>query len=163
MSTEKKILEIIELIRRDDSVDAPPDAIRWAGNLFRTRAVEPRKSLVKKLLGVLRMEVAPNKAAFGERSTSATQARQMLYQAGDNAVDLRIEPLQKGFRIRGQVLGEGFAGAPVRLFNDAQTLETNANELSEFSFDSMRPGEYELAIHGETYEISLKAIDIGGD
>jgi hypothetical protein len=160
MSTEKNILEIIELMRRDDSVDAPADSIRWAGNLFRSRAAEPRTSFVKKLAAVLQMELTPNKPAFGERSASASQVRQMLYQAADNAIDLRIEPQPKGFGIRGQVLGDGFAGASIRLFSDARSLETTANEMSEFALESVPTGEYELTILSDGFEISLKAIVI---
>ena len=159
MSTEKNIL--VELMLRDDSVDPPADAIRWASNLFRARATEPKHSLLKKLVATLQMEIAPNKPAFGERSASTSQARQMLYRAGDNAIDLRIEPQSKGFGIRGQVLGEGFAGAAVRLFNDAHSVETTANEVSEFSFEKVPAAEYELTVRGEGFEISLKAIVIG--
>ena len=161
MSAEKNILEILELMRHDDSVDPPADSIRWASNLFKTRAAEPRKNLIQRLTAVLQAEIAPDKPAFGERSTSTAQVRQMLYRAGDHAVDLRIEPAAKDFDIRGQVLGEGFSSASIRLFDDARTFETTANEMSEFAIDGVPPGEYELTVHGDRFEISLKAIRTG--
>ena len=92
-NSEKQILEeIINLMMKDDSADAPEDAVKWSKNLFRTRAAaEPKKSLVQKVLAILQMDLAPNKAAFGERSAGTAQERQMLFQAGEsNAVDLRI-------------------------------------------------------------------------
>ena len=159
MSTEKNILEILELMRRDDSIDAPAGSIRWASNLFRT-LTNDKPSLVKRLVAALQMEIAPNKPAFGERSASASQVRQLLFKAGDNAIDLRIEPHQKGSSIRGQVLGEGFAGAKVRLFSDDRSNDTSANEMSEFSFDNVPAGEYELVIRGGELEINLKSIEI---
>ena len=161
MSTEGNILEIIELMRRDDSVDAPAGSIQWASNLFRQRASKPKSSLIKRLVAALEMEIKPNQQAFGERSASTSQVRQMLFRAGDNAVDLRIEPQHKGFGIRGQVLGEGFAEASVRLFDDARSFEAKVNAISEFAFESVPAGEYELAIRGTEFEISLKAVKIG--
>ncbi len=147
-------------MQRDDSIDAPTDSVRWASNLFRTRAAEPKTSLLKKLAAVLQMEIAPGKPAFGERSASTSAVRQMLYRAGDNAVDIRIENAKKVFMIRGQILGDGFANAAIRLAEDNRTYETNANETSEFQFHNVPAGVYELNIQGSTVEITLKAIDI---
>ena len=160
MSTETNIQNILELMRRDDSVDAPGDSIRWASNLFRTRAAEPKASFVKRLVAVFQMEIAPNKPAFGERSASASATRQILYKAEDNAVDVRIEKAKKGLTVRGQILGDGFENASVRLFDDRRSFDATANESSEFRFDSVPVGRYELTIHGNGVEITLKAIDI---
>ena len=147
-------------MRRDDSVDAPADSLRWASNLFRTRAAQPKKSLVKKLAAILQMEIAPNKPAFGERSTTTSQVRQLLFRAEENAIDLRIEPGKGGFSLRGQILGEGFAGASVTLSDDANTFGTKISHTSEFRFDNVPAGRYELAIQGESVEITLKTIDV---
>ena len=62
------------------------------------------------------MDLSPNKAAFGERSASATQVRQMLFGAGENSIDLRIIENEKGLlTMHGQILGEGFENAFVKL------------------------------------------------
>ena len=160
MSTEKNLQNILELIRRDDSVDAPADSIRWASNLFRTRAAETKPSLIKKLVAVLQMEIAPNKPAFGERSATTSSIRQILYRADENAVDLRIEKARKGFTIRGQVLGDGFAGASATLSEDAKTFEATASDSSEFRFEGVPAGNYQLTIRGSAAEIELKSVDI---
>ena len=160
MSAEKNIQKILELIRRDDSVDAPADSIRWASNLYRTRALDRKPSLITKLVAFLQIEIAPDNPAFGERSTSASSVRQILYRADENAVDLRIEKAKKGFTIRGQILGEGFADAKAALSNDAKTFDTTANESSEFRFDNLQPGNYNLTIRGASVEIELKSVDI---
>jgi len=106
------------------------------------------------------MEIAPNRPAFGERSASASQVRQMLYRAGDNAVDLRIEPKKKAFSLRGQILGEGFAGASIELSRDSHVFTVQASEMSEFEFTDLPTGRYQLLIQGEGFEITLKTIDI---
>jgi hypothetical protein len=160
MSTEKNLQNILDLIRRDDSVDAPADSIRWAGNLFRTRAAETKPSLLKKLVAVLQMEIAPNEPAFGERSATTSSVRQILYRADENAVDLRIEKAKKGFTIRGQVLGDGFAGAKAILSDDVKTFEATANESSEFRFENIPAANYRLTIRGSAVEIELKGVDI---
>ena len=160
MSTEKNLQNILDLMQRDDSVDAPADSVRWASNLFRTRATEPKQSLVKKIAAILQMEIAPGKPALGERSSSASNVRQMLFRADDNAIDLRVEPAKKGFTIRGQILGTGFTDATVTLSDDIKTKETRTSETSEFQFDNVVGGRYELVIRGESLEVSLKSIDI---
>ena len=160
MSTEKNLQNILDLMQRDDSVDAPADSIRWASNLFRTRATQPKSSLVKKIAAILQMDIAPGKPAFGERSASASKVRQMLFRADDNAVDIRVEPSKKGFTVRGQVLGTGFENASVTLSDDVATRETPTSETSEFHFENVVAGRYELVIRGEGIEISLRAIDV---
>jgi hypothetical protein len=160
MSTEKNLEKILDLMRRDDSVDASADSIRWASNVFRTRAVEPKPSLIKKLVAVFHMEIAPNTPAFGERSASTGSVRQILYRADDNAVDLRIEKIKKGFTIRGQVLGDGFAGAKAMLSDDVRSFEATTKESSEFRFDNIPAGTYQLTIHGSQVEIELKGVNI---
>ena len=160
MSTKKNLDEIIDLMRRDDSIDAPADSIRWARNLFKTRAAAPPATLMQKLVAVLQMEIKPNTAAFGERSATTSQIRQMLYRAGENAVDIRVGPANKGFEVRGQILGDGFARASLRLFNDTNVYNVRANENSEFSIEKVPADKYDLVITGDEAEITLKTIDI---
>ena len=160
MSTEKNIENILELMRLDDSVDAPADTIRWASNVFRTRAAERQPSLIKKLVAVFQMEIAPNKPAFGERSASTSIVRQILYRAEENAVDLRIEQIKKAFTIRGQVLGDGFAVSKVTLTDDMKTFQTTTNEASEFRFENIPAGSFQLTIQGSKVEIELKGVNI---
>lgn len=153
---DDNIKRIIHLMQTDNSVDAPADAIKWSKNIFRTRAAEPKKTVVEKVLAVLQMDLSPDKAAFGERSASASQTRQMLFEAGENSIDLRISETEKGFAIKGQILGEGFENAMVKL-ND---LETETNDLSEFTFENVAAGEYDLILKTEVKEILLEEIEI---
>lgn len=143
-------------MQTDKSVDAPQDAIKWSKNIFRTRAIEPKRSIVEKVLAVLQMDISPNKAAFGERSTSVTQTKQMLFEAGEDSIDLRISEGEKGFNIKGQILGEGFENATVKL----GSFETNANDLSEFSFDEIPGGKYDLTLKTNEKEILIEEIEL---
>jgi hypothetical protein len=160
MSNEDLIDKIVRLMQSDDSADAPADALRWSKNLFRSRLAEPKKSLVERVLGVLQLDLSPNKAIFGERSASAADVRQMLFSAGDHRIDLRIAKINKGFRVSGQVLGEGFDGAEAKIFNDKKTFSAKSNELSEFVFEKIAKDKYTLSLISKGKEILIENIKI---
>ena len=155
-NNEQAINKIIRLMQTDESVDAPTDAIRWSKNIFRTRAVEPKKSVVEKILAVLQMDLSPNRAAYGERSAAASQARQMLFQAGENALDIRIAKTEQGFNLHGQILGEGFANGTVKL----GAFETTANENSEFKLAKIPNGIYNLSVQSGEKEIVVEDLEL---
>lgn len=151
------IKQITNLMRTDDSVDAPADAILWSKNIFRTRRTEPRRSAVERILAVLRADLAPGRAVFGERSGSSSAARQMLFEAGETGIDLRIAETGEGFEVRGQILGEGFGGAAVRFGR----LETTADELGQFGFEGVPAGRSDLSVRTADREIVIEEIELG--
>ncbi len=153
---ENLINKIAQLMETDNSFDAPTDAIKWAKNIFRARVAEPKKSFMQKVLAVLQVDLLPNKAAFGERSASAGGARQMLFQAGENSIDLRVSETEKGFSLRGQILGEGFANCTIKLGE----FETISNELSEFAFAEIPNGKYDLTLQTGKTEITIENLEI---
>lgn len=153
---DQTINKIIRLMETDESVDAPQDAISWSKNIFLTRVVEPKKSIVEKVLAVLQMDLSPNKAVFGERSASASNARQMLFQPGDASIDLRIKQEENGFSIHGQILGEGFSNGIIKLGD----FETTANEVSEFKFVKIPSGKYNLHLQKDDREIVIEELQL---
>jgi hypothetical protein len=155
-NSDDNIKKIISLMQTDNSVDAPQDAIKWSKNIFRTRAVEPKRSIVQKVLAVLQMDISPNKAAFGERSASASQERQMLFEAGDTSIDLRISKSEKGFNVKGQILGEVFENAAVKFGN----FETETNDLGEFNFNEIQSGKFDLTLRTDEKEILIEEIEL---
>jgi hypothetical protein len=161
MNNEEILKRIVHLMHTDDSADAPADAVQWSKNLFRARAAEPKQSLVQKIAAVLQIDLAPQKAVFGERSASSGAVRQMLFTAGEAQIDLRIAPEDKGFKVAGQVLGEDFAGAQAKLFNESKNFSAKFNELSEFSFEKIAKGKYTLSLIFKDKEILVENIEIG--
>lgn len=144
-------------MQTDRSEDAPQDAVKWAKNIFRAPAVESKRSFAQKVLAVLQMDLSPDKAAFGERSASAAEARQMLFGAGENSIDLRITKTEKDLlTIRGQILGEGFANSTVKLGE----YETEANDLSEFKFTEIPAGNYDLIFQTDDAEIVIEDLNL---
>ena len=153
---QQEIDRIIYLMQRDKSADAPADAIRWAKNIFLTRAVEPKKSVVERVLAILQMDLSPNRAAYGERSASGSQARQMLFQAGENALDIRIVKNEQGFNMRGQILGAGFANCTIKL----EKFETTANEIGGFELVNLPGGIYNLIVQKDEKEITVESLEL---
>jgi hypothetical protein len=152
---ENLINKITHLMQTDDSVDAPPDAIKWAKNIYRARAAQRKETFLQKIAAVLQIDLAPGEAAFGERSASAN-ARQMLFSAGENSIDVRIAKIENGFNLRGQILGSGFAGCRVKLGE----FETVSSELSEFSFPEIPAGKYDLTLRTNDAEIVIGNLEI---
>ena len=116
---------------------------------------QPAKSVLERVMAVLRVDLAPNRAAFGERSTGEGQARQMLFESGDNAVDLRIRATDKGFEVRGQVLGSGFANGEIEILGPKKTIHANLTEVSHFDVAGLKAGYYSVSIKGNDKEIFI--------
>jgi hypothetical protein len=155
-SNDEIINKIIHLMQTDESADAPADSVKWAKNIFRARAAEPKKSLVQKILAVLQMDLSGAQPAFGERSATLSQTRQMLFQAGDNAVDLRISEEEGGFTVQGQILGEGFADCIAKLGD----FEVKTTGLSEFRFTQIPGGRYDLVLQTADREIEIAGLEL---
>lgn len=142
-------------MQTDDAADAPADAVKWAKNIFRARAAQKKKSLVQKVLAVLQVDLSGGQVAFGERS-AASQTRQMFFQAGENAIDLRVAKTESGLNLQGQILGEGFEKCVVKLGE----FETIANNLGEFGFAGIPSGKYDLTLLAADREITAANLEL---
>lgn len=159
-SEEQKIEHIIQRMLTDRSVDAPEDVVTYARNLYRTRAAEPKASIIRRVLAVMQVDLTPNRAAFGERSASGSQARQMLFDSGDNAVDLRITAIDDKFDIRGQILGDGFANGEIEIISDQVSITVKIDKTNAFNVSGLAAGEYNLTIVGKNTEIQIDKLDL---
>lgn len=160
LSEEQQLDHIIHRMASDDSIDAPTDAIKYAKDLFRTRTNKPVPTLLRRILAVLQADLAPGTAAFGERSAGEAKARQMLFESGDNAVDLRIKSLEKGFAIHGQILGDGFENGTATIEIGNFSVKAEIDTSGEFRFAGIKPGKYTLILHGTTHEIAIEPLDL---
>lgn len=143
-------------MQTDRSEDAPSDAIQWSQNLFRTRTVEQKPGIFERIVGVLNQELKPGLSVSGERSASTGQSRQMLFQAGDNSVDLRVTKKGDKFEVRGQILGDGCENASISLGE----VQLELDEFGSFLFTNVSEGSYELLIRAQDREIVLKGIEL---
>ncbi len=159
-NTEEKIGHIISRMLADKSVDAPQDAIQYAKNLYRTRAAVPKASLIQRIKAVMQVDLAPNRAAFGERSASGAQARQLLFDAVENAVDLRVTAVESGFDIRGQVLGDGFENGEIEIAGEEYSFDAKIDQASGFKFSIPSAGKYDITIRSNKGEIVIEKVKI---
>jgi hypothetical protein len=148
-------------MQTDSSMDAPADAIKFAKNLFVRRAAEPKTSAIKRFIAALQMDLAPGRVAFGERSAGSAEARQLLFDSGDNAVDVRIRPINDGFEVSGQVLGSGFEDAAVELKGRLISGSAKTTDSCTFKFTAIPAGDYELTIRSDAAEIFIEKLTIG--
>lgn len=155
---EQNLEHIISRMKADTSIDAPPDSLKYVSDLFRTRSAAPRPTIVRRIVAALTMDLMPDRAAFGERSAAGGQARQMLFDAGEFAIDLRVSGGENGFDIRGQILGEYGAGS-VTLSGDGHSSETDLDADGGFRFDAVAAGTYSIVIAGEGGELAVENIE----
>lgn len=160
-NSNKQITEqILRLMQRDDSADAAADSVKWAKNLFRAKAAEREATLIEKVMAVLQIDLSPQRVAFGERSAGAGQARQMLFDAGENSIDLRIREGKGGFEIHGQVLGMGFAGGEVKLAGADKSFRARLSQTSEFKLAGIAPGNYAFTARSDEKELVIEGLDV---
>ncbi len=155
-TTDKLTDKIIYLMQTDNSVDAPKDTITWSKNLFRSRALAPQTSLVNRIIASLRIDLSGLNPVVGERSGSPTKIRQMLFDAGSDAIDLRIE----GLKVYGQFLGEGFVNGKIELNSESRNFSSNLNQMSEFDFGEIEKGNYTMRILNRNQEIVVEDLVI---
>jgi hypothetical protein len=84
----------------------------------------------------------------------------MLYSAGDNDVDLRVQPAGESWVVSGQVLGE-CAGGSVRLEGGAaEVAAAELNELCEFTLPAVPSGTYKLRLRLNDVEVEIPELQL---
>jgi hypothetical protein len=106
----------------------------------------------------MQVDLAPNRAAFGERSATGSQGRQMLFDSGENAVDLRVTAVDGKFDMRGQILGDGFTNSGIEISNDKTSIRARTDEMSGFKISALPAGEYSLTVKGIDTEIFIEQL-----
>lgn len=154
-----RIEQTVNSMRTDEAEDAPRHAVASVLNLFRTRAQASEPSLVQRVLAALSFDSTQLTPAYGVRSGQAT-ARQMLYSAGANDIDLRVQPSGEAWVVSGQVLGE-CAGGSIRLEGTAAQVEAELNELCEFTLPAVPSGSYTLRLRLDEVEVEVPELRLG--
>ena len=159
-----RLEQVISLMRTDEGTDAPPALVSQAINLFRARAArDTSPSLTRRILAALSFDSLQMSPAYGVRSGQAA-ARQLLYNAGENDLDLRVTQSGQEWVVAGQLLGadcEGILGS-VELQGTETTVRAELNEQCEFRLPAVASGSYQLRVRLgdeliEIPELELKA------
>lgn len=152
--------QTINLMRTDVAEDAPRDVLSSVVNMFRSRQPASQPSLVRRVLAALNFDSTTLAPAYGVRSGQAA-ARQMLYSAGDNDLDLRVQPSGEAWVVSGQVLGE-CTGGRVELMDGGElvTVAAELNELCEFTLPAVPSGSYILRLHLNDVEVEIPDLQL---
>lgn len=158
----KNLAHSIKLMQSDRSSDAPPEALNFARNLFRAdkRFAAGSRSAGSRILATLKLNVAPFAPVFDERSASASAERQMLFDAGEYDVDLRIRANDKDFNLLGQILGELTGQISLKLQSSDFTGETSVSEIGEFKIENVPAGNYDLTLQIGEAEIVISDLTV---
>ena len=161
-SQVRELKRLIGLMRTDTAQDAPEYVIQRAIQLLQTRNVPAFTSSVFRRLiqAVLQFDSMGLAPGFGLRS-GKPGVRQMLFRAGANEIDLRIEPKDQAWIVSGQVFGKDIANGRVLLQGANDKSETALNELSEFVLPPVHPGTYRLLLNLEHVDVEIDEIRIG--
>ena len=155
-----RVQSLLQVMEQDESVDAPRDVLAFAMNLYSQRRVK-QKTLVERMIAALTFDSFTRSPAFGRRSGQAT-ARQLIYSAGGNDVDLRIERHEQNqWAIAGQLLGQKCSGGEVTLRGENQWASAVLNEQCEFALPAVPAGDYALIVTLADIEIEVPRIEIG--
>jgi hypothetical protein len=150
--------ELISCMRTDSGEDAPRDVIAHAINIFRQRDAQP--SLLRRIVAALNFDSLTLAPAFGLRSGEAT-TRQLIYEAAEHDLDLRLQPQGDKWLVVGQVLGAGCAGGRVELQSDNASATAELNDLCEFRLSSVPSGSYRLRLRLKDVEVEVSELKLG--
>jgi hypothetical protein len=151
---------VVHLMRADESFDAPPELLARAVNLFRPRAVAHQApSFVERIVAALSFDSLQMRPAYGVRSGQAA-ARQLLYSAGENDIDLRVAPSGEEWVVSGQVLGTDCAGGEIELKGALGEARAALNEQCEFRLPPVPSGTYSLRLRLTNTEVEVPELQL---
>jgi hypothetical protein len=156
---------VTQLMRSDDSADAPRDVIFGAVRLFDSRraAADERPGLLRRLVAALAFDSGSQRPAYGLRSGQPGAARQLLFSAGEGLdLDVRMEEGAGGWLVAGQVLGacEGGRAEAFAEGSDEPVAGADLNELCEFALPPLPSGRYALRLTLGGVEIEVSSLDL---
>jgi hypothetical protein len=153
---------LVAQIRVDTSQDALSSVIDRALRMFRSRKlrVPALSDLPRRVLAVLRFDSAGLAPTMGVRS-GKPGARQLVFSAGADEIDLRIEPDAAAWTVSGQIIGKSSASGIAVLQGAAGTSEAAFNEMSEFILTPIRAGTYRLILRLTTTQVEIEEIRVG--
>lgn len=140
--------QLMSVMRNDLSEDAPSYAIASLLRAFdeTTQPVAKAKRTAGDIIrGILRLDSLNLGPAFGLRSASASQSRQLLYSINGGTLDLRVASTKAGFDLTGQVLGL-IGGGTVMLESASTLAESSIDADGMFRFKDVASGTYKLSL-----------------
>ncbi len=154
----QSLTELIDLMRSDDSIDAPTHVINRAVRLMRQRTPASTPLSFRQFIATLLSDSWQMPLAAGLRSMDI-MPRSLVYQAEDYELDIQIRLHAGRWQVRGQILGSETTGI-VDLINDQgnQVTEAAINEVGEFELPPVEEGRYTLRVTLPTCNIVIEQL-----
>jgi hypothetical protein len=155
---------VVGLMRHYDAVDAPPHVIAGLVPLLRRRRLavsggnEPAPGWRQRVVAVLRFDSLRQPGPALRAGQPA--ARQMLFDAGQYDVDVRIAPSANVWTVSGQVLGPR-TGGQVELRGPAAIVQAKLNALNRFRLPPIPAGRYMLSLRLDAAEVEIADLEVG--
>ena len=152
--------KVIDLMQTDEAEDAPPESVSRAINIFRSRAAATKPSLGRRVVAIISFDSFQMSPAYGVRSANQGSARQMLFNAGECDLDLRITQSGEAWNILGQILGQECAGGQIELVGETAKAQADFNDQCEFTIADIPAGSYQLHLRLPDLEIEIPPIEL---
>lgn len=155
-------------VREKIVLAAPPPSVRQALTArFAAFAQEKRPpTFVQRLVAAITFDSTHQLAPAGARGAGG-EPRQLLYvtDAADVVLDLHERRHDNRVDLLGQILPKAdvpvLADLAVQLLHQEREVGmTLADYLGEFTFSALAPGQYQLVVSGDDYEILLAPFDL---
>jgi anti-sigma factor RsiW len=155
------IAELVDVMRTDISVAAPPDVVARAKRTLRVHEVQPTSppSVIRRIVAALSFDSAGTQPLMGVRATRA-EGRQLLYHAEPFDIDLRLERTDRSWTLAGQVLGP-CEGGEIEVYDANQRVVAELNPFCEFSLSPLTSGTWTLVLHLAQAHIEVSPIELG--
>lgn len=151
----------IELMRTDESEDAPSHVIARAVHLLLLPGADDVPSRWRRVLATLRFDSGQAPLALAVRGPQL-RTRQLLYGAEECDLDLRITPVGDRWSVSGQLLGPDGSGR-VELHGAGGVVQatTALSDLGEFVLPPVSSGGYTLRLRAGDLEVEVTSLDLG--
>lgn len=123
-------------------------------DLLSAPAKTEKSSMRERIIAALQFDkLVP---AHGLRSTEIAEIRNIHFIVKDYLITLQITPTSASdWRIDGEIFGEGSIGSNVLIESEIEKRTAEIDDFSQFNFDGVKTGKYNLSISLENYEISI--------
>lgn len=148
----------IDLMRTDQASNPPAAAVARVKRLIQARPRPRATSLRQRLVAHMNFDSAQAPLAFGIRAGAGGQ-RQLLFEADQHMIDMRLTPNGELWSISGQVLGNVDFGR-VNLGNADTSATAELNQLSEFVLPPVPAGRYTLTLALDDRDIDIPDLEI---
>ncbi|HZT59449.1 MAG TPA: hypothetical protein VFA21_12635 [Pyrinomonadaceae bacterium] len=158
-----EVERVTNLMRADNSVDAPRDVLANAVRLFDARPAREGfvANVIRRVVASLSFDSNAPGLAFGVRSSQPSSSRQLIFSAGEVEVDLRLAATSEGWAVSGQVLGECAGGwAELSVAGEDEGARAELNTLCEFALTPVPAGNYTLRLGLGDTVVEVPGLDL---